>query len=129
LWTDVSRYVFDELGGPAMPSLLTAPDAAAPVDQSHYTGTFERLSVSIAIEPGADGSLTATVTPTGPVAEAFGRPPQTVRLIPLDDRRFVAQATEGAIAGIAMFTDPDEAGRPRYLSFGGRVNRNTAHKI
>ncbi|MHC4819917.1 MAG: hypothetical protein ACYTF8_17880 [Planctomycetota bacterium] len=70
----------------------------------------------------ADGKLRFTTRGLRGMLRAM--PPQSGTLEPVNERAFVASidGDETAPPTVVAFLEPDEAGRPRYVLAGGRVN-------
>ena len=122
LWRDLGRWLFRRAAGVEMPS---PPEPAMPppaLDLSRYTGTYERLSHRFEVAADVPMALTATLT----TASSRGDGEQVERLVlrPIDETRFVAITDE--YPQVVAFLEPDGAGRPGYLHFGGRAAPRTA---
>jgi hypothetical protein len=120
LWTDLSRYLFDEFTGVKTPQLPKPPEDPPKVDLSRYVGKYDRTAVAIELKL-EDGKLVGTMAYTGPLEELAGS--QEISLTPIDKEVFQVKAGEGEL--LAEFIDFDRTGRPRYINTG-RVSRRVA---
>jgi CubicO group peptidase (beta-lactamase class C family) len=120
LWRDLGRWLFRRAADVEMPAPPAPADPAPALDPGRYTGTYERLSHRFEVAPdGADLVATLTMSSSRQDGE------QTERLVlkPIDETRFVAITDE--YPQVVAFLEPDAAGRPGYLHFGGRAAART----
>ncbi|SEQ17068.1 serine hydrolase [Lentzea albida] len=87
LYLELYREIFAELADVVMPRPLVPAAEPPAVDGSRYVGRYERASITLDVSEGENG-LVLDVTPTGPLAGLFPKPPQ-VSLIPVDDSTFL----------------------------------------
>ncbi|USX55144.1 serine hydrolase [Lentzea sp. HUAS12] len=87
LYLELYREIFAELADVVMPRPLVPATEPPAVDGSRYVGRYERASITLDVSEGETG-LVLDVTPTGPLAGLFPKPPQ-VSLIPVDDSTFL----------------------------------------
>jgi hypothetical protein len=120
LYRDVFDAVLGELAGISLPP-LPEPDAKLSVELARYAGRYERISSRTDVEL-ADGKLRFTTRGLRGMMRAM--PPQSGTLEPVNERIFVARldGDETGMPAVAVFLEPDEAGRPGYVLTGGRVN-------
>jgi CubicO group peptidase (beta-lactamase class C family) len=127
LYMTLYSELFAELAGIAMPKMPTLPDTPLELDLAPYAGTYERLSVSIELEP-KDGKLVGTATMSGPLAQMMPDPVQKMILTPVDQTTFLLSnpdEEEGATPTPAVFYDFAD-GKPSYLHFGARTHPRIA---
>lgn len=119
MFDDLFTEVFSELAGVEVPRWPTPADEPGELDTSAYVGSYVREGVEMRVE-AAGSDLTATVRPTGPLAEAMGdNPPTVMTLRRFEGDAFVARQKDDDPWMPAVFFDlPD--GR-RSLHFGVRA--------
>ncbi|MDX8049907.1 LpqB family beta-propeller domain-containing protein [Lentzea sp. BCCO 10_0798] len=87
VYLELYKEIFAELADLDMP-MPRVPAAEPPaVDNALYLGRYERASMILDIVEGENG-LQLDVTPTGPMADMFPKPP-AVDLVPAGDGRFL----------------------------------------
>ncbi|MDX3658760.1 LpqB family beta-propeller domain-containing protein [Streptomyces sp. ID05-26A] len=87
VYLELYKEIFAELAGVDMP-MPRQPAAEPPaVDNSRYAGRYERASMRLDVVEGENG-LQLDVTPTGPMAGMFPKPP-AVDLVPAGDDVFL----------------------------------------
>jgi CubicO group peptidase (beta-lactamase class C family) len=118
VWQDVSREVLGRFGM-SPPALV--PDPPSQVDTDRYVGTYRRLSQDVVVARDADGLLTMTTVPTGPIAATSS--PATVALHPAGVDVFTARASTGVDLPVVFIGDTDDGAR--YLHTGMRAARRT----
>lgn len=115
---DVGRYLLEEFAGVRVPDIPRPPDEPPKLDLGRYAGQYRRLGVDIELA-AEEGSLAATVRPTGALAE-FG-PPQQARFARSTLR--CSMRRPATWRGSPISWTSTAANAPRYLHIGGRVSR------
>lgn len=121
LFADLCNAIVDDWAG-----IVTAhqrkPVEGLTVDApERFTGTYANIAAEIPITL-SDGGLRMELSPRRETAEvSFDMPPFPMR--PLDDSTFLAHIEVMGDSLQVAFLEPDAAGRPKYLHFGGRLYR------
>ncbi|MGW6443270.1 serine hydrolase [Lentzea sp. NPDC055074] len=117
LYLDLYREIFADLADVTMPR-PPEPAAEPPVvDHAPYVGRYERASITLDVLEGENG-LVLDVTPTGPLAGLFPKPPQ-VDLVPVDDSTFLFRETDDkSWSSLVFYTLPTGE---QYVHMGVRA--------
>ncbi|MFD4637723.1 serine hydrolase [Lentzea sp. NPDC058436] len=117
LYLDLYREIFADLADVAMPRPLEPAAEPPSVDTARFTGKYERASITLDISEGENG-LVLDVTPTGPLAGLFPKPPQ-VSLVPVDDSTFLfRESTDKTWSSLVFYTLPTGE---QYVHMGVRA--------
>jgi CubicO group peptidase (beta-lactamase class C family) len=120
LWTDLGRWLFEELGGLKMATALRMPAKPPELPLARYEGTYERLGVRRVVAEEDGGLVMRTELIDVPEELRPATPPPPLKLRAIDESRFgtwVSGAND-----VVVFME-FERGRPGYIFVGGRVAR------
>jgi Beta-lactamase len=120
LWTDLARWLFEELAGLKMATPLQVPAKPPELPLARYQGTYERLGVRRVVAEEDGGLVMRTELIDVPEELRPGAPPPPLKLRAIDESRFgtwVSGAND-----VVVFME-FERGRPGYIFVGGRVAR------
>jgi hypothetical protein len=118
LYEDLYREVFAELAGVSMPERFGPPEVPVDVDVTPYLGRYERTSVQMDVEQGADGPVLRT-TLLGPLAELEPEPVEEHALVPVGPGLFAVRP-EGTETWVPVTFYELATGEP-YLHMGARA--------
>ncbi|WP_434443587.1 LpqB family beta-propeller domain-containing protein [Lentzea sp. E54] len=117
LYLDLYREIFSELADVVMPLPLEPAAEPPAVDVARYAGKYERASITLDVIEGENG-LRLDVTPTGPLAGLFPKPPQ-VALVPVDDSTFLfRESGDKSWSSLVFYTLPTGE---QYVHMGVRA--------
>jgi CubicO group peptidase (beta-lactamase class C family) len=111
--------------GITMPDRLAPPPVPVNVDMTRHAGQYERKGIQLELVPSEAG-LSATLTPTGPLA-ALGQRKQTFSLVPLNSDLCVVQLPGSTAWHAVVFYQL--ANGASYVHFGGRATPKRAHHV
>jgi hypothetical protein len=118
LYEDLYREIFAEVAGVEIPERFAPPAEPVEVDVTPFVGRYERTSVIMEVEEGADGPLLRT-TLTGPLAEMVPDPVEEYPLVPVGPALFAVRPPETeSWAPVTFYELPTGE---RYLHFGVRA--------
>lgn len=120
LAADLLPLLLERLGAPPTPTLPVPLGALAGAADA-FTGTFRRYGVTIEVTCPSGGALELTTRWNDDGIAPPGATPQTVDLLPLDDRSFAARSRAGTADALVRFEDRDGGGRFRVVTSGGRA--------
>jgi CubicO group peptidase (beta-lactamase class C family) len=115
----VRYWFFGQILGMEMPARPAPPELAPDIDLGPYAGLYERLGFRTTISLRG-GALMAQTVNTGPLATDGDQLPEAP-MFAVDRSLFVQQNPWGLFDPV-VFSDFDNAGRPRYM-YAGRVAR------
>jgi CubicO group peptidase (beta-lactamase class C family) len=124
LYQDLFTEIFGSLWQVPVPPLPEPVDDPPAVDAARYEGRFEREGIRFEVAATGDGSLAATVTDTGPLADVVPNPVETYALQPVTADVFVGRSKDEEPWSTFIFYDVE--GHGSYLHCGGRATPRRA---
>ncbi len=118
LYRELFGMIFGRLAGIAPPPVPEAQDGLG-FEAARYEGRYERLSQRMDIA-AKDSGLDVMVTPRKVVVP--GTPPQTLHFKPVDEQRFVSEASRTTPPQVITFGHFDARGRAGSVFSGYRLN-------
>lgn len=115
---DLSRRLFDQVAGIAIPDEPTALEDAPDVDLDPYVGTYAQENYEIQVRLDA-GELAADLVPTTEHAEQMMAPKHDLPLRPAGGNDFVLE--DEPDPSPLTFAGFDRDGRPKFLHMGARA--------
>lgn len=120
---DLSRRLFADVAGIAIPDEPTAIEDAGDLDLAPFTGTYAQENYEIRVRQ-RDGRLVADLTPTTDHAKQMMAAKHDLPLRPAGGNDFVLEDDTGPSP--LTFANADEDGRPKFLHMGARAMPRTS---
>ena len=123
LFAELCNAIVDDWAGIVTARQRKPVDGLRVEAPERFTGTYANVAAEIPVTL-QDGALTMELKPRREMAEMPDLKPFPMR--PLDNTTFLARIDIVDDDLQVAFLEPDGAGRPKYLHFGGRLYRRTA---
>jgi CubicO group peptidase (beta-lactamase class C family) len=120
-----------EVAGVRLPRRPVPPRDPGPVDAVRVSGHFDLELVSIDVDVDDAGRARAVISAGSPQGAVLVPVPRTLRLVPLDQDRFVSLEPEQGVHRVLAFAGGGNGRPATHLFYGGRMlpraGRGSAH--